>query len=179
MHRIEKKKKKKDIIIGSSGCGCSGTCSRLWWCGLRQWKWLRIWIWWRRSLESSSLTLEIWDSYTLSDCSPFWNQLNNEQMQTYNCQISQIFLFLWTFFNALKTFPFTQYRSRERGELHFRESPILEIYRGGKPPDHPRSSCLRNSALAPAARTVHVRQLNHCIRYFQMLRKTLPQSIEV
>ena len=32
--------------------------------------------------------LEIWDSYTLSDWSPFWNQLKNEQLQTdnYNCQ---------------------------------------------------------------------------------------------
>ena len=57
---------------------------------------------WRRSLESSSLTLEIRDLYTLSDCSPFWNQLKNEQLQTDNCQISQIFIFLCTFFNAFK-----------------------------------------------------------------------------
>ena len=41
------------------------------------------------------------------------------------------------------------------------------------PQDPPRSLCLRHSTFAPAARTVHVRQLNHCIRYFQMLRKTL------
>ena len=45
------------------------------------------------------------------------------------------------------------------------ETPILQISR--------RNSCLRYSTFAPAARTVHVRQLNHCIRYFQMLPKTL------
>ena len=37
----------------------------------------------------------------------------------------------------------------------------------------PRSSCLRHSTFAPAGRTVYVRQLNHYIRYFQMLPKTL------
>ena len=38
----------------------------------------------------------LYDSYTYSDWSPFWNQLKNEQLETdnYNCQISQIFLFL-------------------------------------------------------------------------------------
>ena len=41
------------------------------------------------------------------------------------------------------------------------------------PPEPPRSLCLRHSTCAPAARTVHVRQLNHCIRYFQMPPKTL------
>ena len=59
------------------------------------------------------------------------------------------------------------------------ESPILQISRGGMPPDPARSSCPRHSTFAPAAPTVHVRQLNHCIRYFQMLPKTLPQSIKV
>ena len=67
--------------------------------------------------------------------------------------------------------PVTQSRSRtqEIGNCIL-ESPILQISRGGggMPPDPPRSSCL-----APAARTVHVRQLNHCIRYFQMLPKAL------
>ena len=54
------------------------------------------------------------------------------------------------------------------------ESPILPISRGrGMPPNPPRSSCLRHSTFAPAARTVHVRQLNHSIRYFQMIPKTL------
>ena len=49
-----------------------------------------------RVLISQLESLEIWDSYTLSDWSPFWNQLKNEQLQTdnYNCQISQIFHFL-------------------------------------------------------------------------------------
>ena len=45
-------------------------------------------------------------------------------------------------------------------------------------PDPPRSSYLRHSTFAPAARTVHVRQLNHCIRYFQMLPKTLISSLQ-
>ena len=53
------------------------------------------------------------------------------------------------------------------------ETPILPISRGGMSPDARRSSCLRHSTFAPAARTVHVRQLNHCIRYFQMPPKTL------
>ena len=49
-----------------------------------------------RVLISQLESLEILDSYTLSDWSPFWNQLKNEQLQTdnYNCQISQIFHFL-------------------------------------------------------------------------------------
>ena len=42
----------------------------------------------------------------------------------------------------------------------------------------PRSSCLRHLRFAPAARTVHVRQLNHCIRYFQMLPKTLYNELK-
>ena len=70
--------------------------------------------------SDSSLTLEIWDSHTPSNWSPFWNELKNEQLQTdnYNCQICQIY-----FFNALKDLPaVTQFRSRERRKLHFRES---------------------------------------------------------
>ena len=51
------------------------------------------------------------------------------------------------------------------------EIAILQICRGGMPPDPPRSSCLWHST----ARTVHVHQLNHCIWYFQMLPKTLPK----
>ena len=49
-----------------------------------------------RVLISQLESLEILDSYTLSDWSLFWNQLKNEQLQTdnYNCQISQIFIFL-------------------------------------------------------------------------------------
>ena len=50
----------------------------------------------------------VWDSYTLSDWSPFCNQLKNEQLQTdnYNCQISHIFIFfLWAFFNPLEDLP--------------------------------------------------------------------------
>ena len=69
--------------------------------------------------------------------------------------------------------PFTQFRSRVRRKLHFRESNFTNFPGGACPPDPPRSSCLRHSTFAPAARTVHVRQLNHCIRYFQMVPKTL------
>ena len=53
--------------------------------------------------------------------------------------------------NALKTFPVTQFRSSERRKLHFRESNFTNLPGGGMPPD----------------------QLNHFIRYFQMLPKTL------
>ena len=69
----------------------------------------------------------------------------------------------------------TQLRSRERRKLHFRESNFTN-FPGGIPPDPPRSSCLPHSTFAPAARTVHVRQLNNCIRYFQMLPKTLRRT---
>ena len=77
------------------------------------------------------------DSYTYSDWSPLWNQLKNEQLQTdnYNCQISQIFLFLWAFFNALKDVP--GYPISVQGmqeQLHSSiESPILQISRGACP----------------------------------------------
>ena len=70
--------------------------------------------------------------------------------------------------------PGTQFRSRERSKLHCRESDFTNFPGGGgMPPDAPRSSCLRHSRFALASRTVHVRQLNHCIRYFQMLPKIL------
>ena len=68
--------------------------------------------------------------------------------------------------------PVTQFRSRERGKLHLRESNFTNFPGGGMPPDLPPSQ----EFVVPdnvAARTVHVRQLNHCIRYFQMLPKTL------
>ena len=68
--------------------------------------------------------------------------------------------------------PLPQFRSRERSKLHFRDSNFTN-FPGGMSPDARRSSCLRHSTFAPAARSVHVRQLNHCIRYFQMLPKTL------
>ena len=53
-----------------------------------------------RVLISQLESLEILDSYTLSDWSLFWNQLKNEQLQTdnYNCQISQIFHFFVSIF---------------------------------------------------------------------------------
>ena len=70
--------------------------------------------------------------------------------------------------------PVTQFQSRERWKLNFRESSFTNFPTGGgMPPNPPRSSCVRSSTFAPATRTVHVRQLNHCIRYFQMLPKTL------
>ena len=74
-----------------------------------------------------------------------------EQLQTnnYKCWISQIFHFLWAFFNALKDFPINKFRSRERRKLHFRESNFTDFLE------------------------VYIRQLNHCIRYFQMLPKPL------
>ena len=117
--------------------------SWLWWCGFQQWKWLSLWIWRRQSLESSSLTLEIWDSYTLSDWNPFWNQLKKLlPTDNYNCQISQIFLFLWAFFNTLKvTFQVTQFWSRGHKKLHFRESSFTN-FPWSMPLDPPRSSCL-------------------------------------
>ena len=60
----------------------------------------------------------------------------------YNCQISQIFLFLCAFFNTLKDLPgLTQFRSRERRKLQFRESNFTNFPRD-KPLDPPRSSCL-------------------------------------
>ena len=69
--------------------------------------------------------------------------------------------------------PVTQFRFRERRKLHFRESSFTNFPGGGggegMPPDAP----------APAVRTVHVRQLNHCIRYFQMLPKTLPKKFKI
>ena len=37
--------------------------------------------------------------------------------------------------------PVTQFRSRERRKLHFRESNFTN-FPGGIPPDPPRSSCL-------------------------------------
>ena len=86
--------------------------------------------------------------------------------------IDKYFFFCEHFLTPFKTLPVTQLRSRERGKLHFRDSNFTNV-RGGMPPDPPRSSCLRHSTFVPTARTVHVRQLNHCIRYFQMLPKTL------
>ena len=56
-------------------------------------------------------------------------------------------------YNALKTFPVTQFRSRERRKLHFRESNFTNFPGGG-------GACPLD-------------QLNHCIRYFQVLPKTL------
>ena len=115
------------------------------------------------------------DSYTLSDWSPFWNQLKNEHLQTdnYNCQISQIFISCEHGFQGLKRpsrFPNSGPGNAGNCIL---DSPILQISQGGMASDPPRSSCLRYSTFAPAARTVYVRQLNHYIRYFQMLPKTL------
>ena len=89
------------------------------------------------------------------------------------------FFFCEHFFNALKDVP--GYPISVQGmqeQLHSSiESPILQISRGGLPPDPLRGWCIRHSTFVPAARTVHVRQLKHCIRYFQMLPKT-PQSWE-
>ena len=87
------------------------------------------------------------------------------------------FFFCEHFFNALKDVP--GYPISVQGmqeQLHSSiESPILQISRGGLPPDPLRGWCIRHSTFVPAARTVHVRQLKYCIRYFQMLPKT-PQS---
>ena len=55
-------------------------------------------------------------------------------------------------YNALKTFPVTQFRSSERRKLHFTESNFTNLPGGG--------------GMLPD-------QLNHFIRYFQMLPKTL------
>ena len=55
-------------------------------------------------------------------------------------------------YNALKTFPVTQFRSSERRKLHFTESNFTNLPGGG--------------SMLPD-------QLNHFIRYFQMLPKTL------
>ena len=61
-------------------------------------------------------------------------------------------------------------------EIAFQRVQFYQFPGGGIPPDPPRSSCLLHSTFAPAARTVHVRQLNNCIRYFQMLPKTLRRT---
>ena len=66
--------------------------------------------------------------------------------------------------------PVTQFWSRECRKLHLRESNFTNFPGGGMPPDPPRSSCLWHST----AWTVHVHRLNHCIWYFQVLPKTLP-----
>ena len=58
--------------------------------------------------------------------------------------------------------PVTQFRSREGGKLHLRKSNFTNFPGGGMPPDPPSQEFV-----------VPVRQLNHCIRYFQMLPKTL------
>ena len=61
--------------------------------------------------------------------------------------------------------PVTEFRSWERRKLHFRESNFTNF---------PREACPRTpQEFVPAARTALVRQLNHCMRYFQMLPKTL------
>ena len=57
-------------------------------------------------------------------------------------------------------------------EIAFKRVQFYKFPGGGMPPDLPPSQ----EFVVPdnvAARTVHVRQLNHCIRYFQMLPKTL------
>ena len=66
--------------------------------------------------------------------------------------------------------------AQERTKLHFRESNFINFPGVMPPGPPPRSSCLRYSTFAPAARKVHVRQVNHCIRYFQMLPKTLHRA---
>ena len=50
---------------------------------------------------------------------------------------------------------------------------------GSMRPDTPRSFLPWYSTLAPAARTVRVRQLNPRILYFQMLPKTLMCTVRV
>ena len=45
--------------------------------------------------------------------------------------------------------------------------------------DPPWSSCFRHSTLTPAVRTVQVRQLNLCIRNFQMLPKSLSTPLRL
>ena len=70
------------------------------------------------------------------------------RLKPYTC----IFFREYFLYNALKTFPVTQFRSSERRKLHFTESNFTNLPGGG--------------GMLPD-------QLNHFIRYFQMLPKTL------
>ena len=51
-----------------------------------------------RVLISQLESLEIWDSYTLSDWSPFWNQPKNEQLQTDNIAKSVKYFIFFSIF---------------------------------------------------------------------------------
>ena len=84
------------------------------------------------------------------------------------------FIFLCRVYCVIQYRENEEFRSRERVELHFREFNFVNFPRGGEvgmPPDPPRSSCLRHSTFALAAPTVHVCQLNHCIRSSKFYRK--------
>ena len=56
-------------------------------------------------------------------------------------------------------------------EIAFKRVQFYKFPGGGHAPGFPPSPGVRSAG--QLARTVHVRQLNHCIRYFQMLPKTL------
>lgn len=69
------------------------------------------------------------------------------QTYNYNCQISQIFHFLWALFNAFKDLLL---QFRERRKLHFRETNFTNFPGGAAYPRTPATtSCLRHSTFAP------------------------------
>ena len=116
-------------------------------------------------------------SYALSEWNWFWNQLKNEQLETdsYKSQI-KYFIFCKQFLMPLKIFSVNQFRYREGRKFHFQ---FLQNFPGKHAPwprDPPRSSCLRHSTFAPAARMVQVHQLDLWLRYLQMLPKTPSSS---
>ena len=103
----------------------------------------------------------------------------------YNYFLSvKIVLFFFSFINQRKTRPLFYSLSyvtpkkktipvQGTQEVAFQRVQFTISWGGGScPRTPPRSSYLRHSTFVPVL-TVHVRQLNHCFRYFQMLPKTL------
>ena len=100
--------------------------------------------------------------------------------KTNNCKLiiiiakSVIHLFyLWAFFNPLEDLPGYPIPVPGNAGNCILESNFTSFPGGGMLPDLPKSWCIRHKTFAPTARTMHVRQLKHCIRYFQMQSKSM------
>ena len=92
------------------------------------------------------------DSRDMGFVHSFWLESVLESTKKNYCQLTIIiaksvnyFFFCELFLTPWKTFQVTQFRSRERRKLHFRESNFTN-FPGGMPLDPPRSSCLRSPA---------------------------------
>ena len=88
-----------------------------------------------------------------------------------------MYIFCEHFLTPEKTFPVTQFGSRERRKLHFRESNFTNVTVHRKtylnfPGRHTPGPSL--GVGASGTQHLHICKLNHCLRYFQMLPKTLP-----